>query len=262
MAAWYNENDKFAAAWLRELIKAGLIADGEVDERSIRLFDQTTCEGSPNAISSPASADGVTPSDSPAGPMTAKSGREAVPVSRGAWREKAMAPTIRAIFGQRGFGSSMSAALASSLASRLRVRLDGRGSTAFRFRWKELVTPSGRLIYQRRASAHHRTARGYGSWQTPTTRDGKGQSGKGNRLKRSKNGVLHVANLCDQIVDLGRQDLVRSTMFRCWLMGFPASWEAARATGMPSSRKSRRSSSAPISTSPNTEPSESPLDVE
>jgi DNA (cytosine-5)-methyltransferase 1 len=35
MAAYYNENDAFAAAWLRELIKAGLIADGEVDDRSI-----------------------------------------------------------------------------------------------------------------------------------------------------------------------------------------------------------------------------------
>ncbi len=35
MAAYYNEFDPFAAAWLRELIKAGLIADGEVDERSI-----------------------------------------------------------------------------------------------------------------------------------------------------------------------------------------------------------------------------------
>jgi DNA (cytosine-5)-methyltransferase 1 len=37
MAAYYNENDPFAAAWLRELIKAGLIAEGEVDERSIEL---------------------------------------------------------------------------------------------------------------------------------------------------------------------------------------------------------------------------------
>ena len=37
MAAYYNEFDPKAAAWLRELIKAGLIADGEVDERSIEL---------------------------------------------------------------------------------------------------------------------------------------------------------------------------------------------------------------------------------
>ncbi len=35
MAAYYNELDPFAAAWLRELIKAKQIADGEVDERSI-----------------------------------------------------------------------------------------------------------------------------------------------------------------------------------------------------------------------------------
>jgi DNA (cytosine-5)-methyltransferase 1 len=35
VAAYYNENDPKTAAWLRELIKAGLIADGEVDTRSI-----------------------------------------------------------------------------------------------------------------------------------------------------------------------------------------------------------------------------------
>src|SRR6185436_8130966 len=35
MSAYYNENDPKTAAWLRELIKAGLIADGEVDTRSI-----------------------------------------------------------------------------------------------------------------------------------------------------------------------------------------------------------------------------------
>lgn len=35
MPAYYNEFDKSAAAWLRELIKAGLIAYGDVDERSI-----------------------------------------------------------------------------------------------------------------------------------------------------------------------------------------------------------------------------------
>ena len=35
MAAYYNEFNPEAAAWLRELIKRKLIADGEVDERSI-----------------------------------------------------------------------------------------------------------------------------------------------------------------------------------------------------------------------------------
>lgn len=35
MSAYYNENDRKMVRWLRELIKAGLIADGEVDDRSI-----------------------------------------------------------------------------------------------------------------------------------------------------------------------------------------------------------------------------------
>jgi intein/homing endonuclease len=35
MSAYYNEFDPFAAAWLRELIAAGHIAPGDVDERSI-----------------------------------------------------------------------------------------------------------------------------------------------------------------------------------------------------------------------------------
>ena len=36
MAAWYNEPDAKKAAWLRELMKAGAIADGVVDERGIQ----------------------------------------------------------------------------------------------------------------------------------------------------------------------------------------------------------------------------------
>ena len=49
MTAYYNEIDPFAAAWLRELIKAGHIAPGIVDERSIEditpneLRDFTQC---------------------------------------------------------------------------------------------------------------------------------------------------------------------------------------------------------------------------
>ena len=36
MTVYYNENDPFAAAWLRELIKENMIAQGDVDERSIK----------------------------------------------------------------------------------------------------------------------------------------------------------------------------------------------------------------------------------
>ncbi len=36
MNAYYNEHDPFSAAWLKQLIRAGHLAPGEVDERSIR----------------------------------------------------------------------------------------------------------------------------------------------------------------------------------------------------------------------------------
>ena len=42
---YYNEIDKFAAAWLRELIKANLIAKGEVDERDIRDIKPSELRG-------------------------------------------------------------------------------------------------------------------------------------------------------------------------------------------------------------------------
>ena len=45
MTAYYNEHDRFAAAWLRELIKAGLIAPGEVDERSIEQVEASELRG-------------------------------------------------------------------------------------------------------------------------------------------------------------------------------------------------------------------------
>jgi len=45
MTAYYNENDPFAAAWLRELIKMGHIAHGVVDERDIRDINPAELAG-------------------------------------------------------------------------------------------------------------------------------------------------------------------------------------------------------------------------
>lgn len=45
MTAYYNENDRFAAAWLRELIAGGHIAEGEVDEREIREVEPADLKG-------------------------------------------------------------------------------------------------------------------------------------------------------------------------------------------------------------------------
>lgn len=197
-----------------------------------------------NVTSSPGSADGPSPSLSRACPQLDLFGQALAPANRSAMPDKARGSKIPAISGQRGFGSSESAALQRSLESRLRAAMDLHGSITYQLTWNRRLTQSGRRIFQLRASVRHKDGQGSGSWQTPTTRDGKGQSGMGNRIKRGKNGRLHVANLCDQIVDLGRPDLVRSPEFRCWLMGYPECWDDAGATAMQSSRKSRPRSSA------------------
>jgi len=44
---YYNEFDHNAAMWIRELIKLGVIADGVVDERSIKKSSQKISEDSP-----------------------------------------------------------------------------------------------------------------------------------------------------------------------------------------------------------------------
>jgi DNA (cytosine-5)-methyltransferase 1 len=45
VSVYYNEIDPFAAAWLRELMKAGEIPSGEVDERSIELVQPGDLRG-------------------------------------------------------------------------------------------------------------------------------------------------------------------------------------------------------------------------
>lgn len=45
MAAYYNENDPQKVAWLRELIRRGLIADGVVDDRPIEVVEPADLAG-------------------------------------------------------------------------------------------------------------------------------------------------------------------------------------------------------------------------
>lgn len=134
-----------------------------------RLFDLTTSEGSVSATSSPASVDGVTRSDSPAGLTIKACGPEVARANRSAQRVKAIAPTIRATFGQSGFASSASADLTSSLVNRLKQRLPTGGSTVFAMTWKQKATPSGRSVSLLRASGHRTSDNGYGSWPSPDT---------------------------------------------------------------------------------------------
>ena len=74
-------------------------------------------------------------------------------------------------FGRHGTTSSGSAALQSSLASRLRARMAGRGSILFTLTWKEQATPAGLRFCLLRASARRMDDIASGSWPTPKASD-------------------------------------------------------------------------------------------
>ena len=119
----------------------------------LSMFEMKTSEVTPSAISSPASGSGVTPSDSPSGQMTVKSGQAPAPANPSARQARAKRSTTKGIFGQSSFGSSRHEDLSFALANRLRPLTDSLGSTLFNLTWMTRITPAGRSISALRASA-------------------------------------------------------------------------------------------------------------
>ena len=69
-----------------------------------------------------------------------------------------------------GRDSSQSAALQSSLESKLVPRLDTAGSTLFKLTWKHKTTPLGRSYLERQASVLRTSGKDFTSWRSPNTR--------------------------------------------------------------------------------------------
>jgi hypothetical protein len=118
---------------------------------------------------------GVTPSDSPDGPMIDLFGQAVAPVSPSAPQANSVAQKMSATYGLRSSVSSASAALQHSWVNKLQERLDSRGSTMFSLTWKAQVTPLRRQICRLAASALRTGDSGCGGWPTPDTnncRDG------------------------------------------------------------------------------------------
>lgn len=145
------------------------------------MSSQTTFDLFGNAISSPASAAGLTPSNSPDGQKTGKSGLEARHANPSLWRDREKRITTTETSGPLFTVSSPSADLQSSLASRLAASLDINGSPEFALSWSEMDIGLGPRISRLVASAR-RTA-GSGStgapWLTPNaTGDPEGMGSK------------------------------------------------------------------------------------
>ena len=124
-----------------------------------------------SATSSPVLVVGATPCALPDGPTTDLFGRAVAHASPSAPQAPKKAPLMIDTFGLSGSISSASAALESSLVSRLKQRLTTDGSILFNLIWKAKATPAGRQVYRLRASARRISDNDYGSWPTPIVGD-------------------------------------------------------------------------------------------
>ena len=127
--------------------------------------------GTPSATSSLASAPGHTPCAWQAGPTIDPSGPAPAPASPSPRLAKVLGLLTSGTYGPRSTGSSASAALQSSLASKLRAKTASRGSTLYALTWKPRATPQGLPICALRASARRTSDSGSTGWATPIVND-------------------------------------------------------------------------------------------
>lgn len=135
-----------------------------------------TLRASPSATSSPESAAGRSPCNSPESTTELRYGPEALRVSRSALPGNSSDNSTRGISRLSSSTSSVSAALQSSLGSRLRQQLQNRGCAIYKLTWKEKITPSG-LPYSQLVASAHRTSASDSSlvrttWPSPCAQNG------------------------------------------------------------------------------------------
>lgn len=144
-----------------------------------------------SAISSPESASGRMPFAAPDGLTIDLFGRVPARANLSPRQAKELRLMTSGTSGRPGTGSSASAALQSSLVSRLQARTQSLGSTLFRLTWKPWVLPSGRSLSRLRGWALRTSAREPTSWPTPAARDWKsGCDTAANRASRGAGGML------------------------------------------------------------------------
>lgn len=164
---------------------------------------QLTLWDSHNAISSPESESGATPFAAPVGLIPARSGQDHALASLSVRQAKERGLLTSGTCGPHSSISFASAALQSSLESRLQAVTASLGSTLYKLTWKQRATPAGRSIPALRASVRRTSDSAFTGWPPP--RVGKnGGNGRPDR-PRGPNGRLEdVAPLASWVTPSAR----------------------------------------------------------
>ena len=128
---------------------------------------------SPSAISLLESESGRLHFAKLVGEMIGEFGRAAVHASLSPRQAKALGLMTSGICGPHGTTSLSSAALQSSLESRLQARMPLSGGILFKLTWKQRTTPQGRRICALRASVPRTSDSDCGGWPTTGAGDEK-----------------------------------------------------------------------------------------
>ena len=140
------------------------------------MCNPKTSTDSRSVIFSLVLAAGLSRSDLRAFRKARASGREARRASRLARQDVSLGSSTQDTLRRRSSASSASAALQSSLGSRLRQQLQNRGCVIYKLTWKEKTTPSGLPYSQLVASAHRTNVTDYSlgltTWPSPCAQNG------------------------------------------------------------------------------------------
>lgn len=230
------------------------------------MYAPQTLEATRSAISLPALESGVWPCVGRDGRTTDLFGLGHAPANLSARQAKALDLMTSGTSGRRGTGSSSSAALQSSLESRLRARLNG--SALCEVTWKPWDIPSQPNLSRPRARVRSTYGTAFSLWPTPAARDWRSESASPEFYdKWLANPKGKTLPMLLALASYGSTDPMASGAplnpgFVRWLMGLPPAWDEFAPMETPSTRgRAKRSSNVqltPVMSSPNPELEHSP----